>query len=296
MSNPVFTGAGVAIVTPMNNDMSVNYDMFGRLIDFQIENGTDSIIVCGTTGESAVLDHKEHCDVISFAVEKINGRVPVIAGTGSNDTNYAVELTKEAKKLGADGALSVTPYYNKTSQKGLVEHFLRIADSVDIPVILYNVPGRTGCNIKPETYLPLAKHPNIVATKEACGDLSSIAKIFAITKDEAFDVYSGNDDQTVPIMALGGMGVISVLSNILPGVMHEITANMLEGNIKQAASLQIEYLELMNVLFCDVSPIPVKAALNLMGYDVGNCRMPLTTMDETGLNKLKTCLKKYELI
>ena len=295
MSKPVFTGSGVAIVTPMHADGSIYFEEFGRLIDFQIENGTDAIVACGTTGESAVLNHKEHCDVISYAVERVNGRVPVIAGTGSNDTNYAIELTKEAQALGADAILSVTPYYNKTSQQGLVRHFSCIADSVNIPVILYNVPGRTGCNIQPQTYVPLAKHENIVATKEASENISAIAKIFALCGD-SLDVYSGADDQTVPIMSLGGLGVISVFANIMPRQMHQITQLMLDGKCKEAARLHLQYLELMNALFSDVNPIPVKAAMNLMGFACGECRLPLVPMSDSALSGLKECLKKFGLV
>lgn len=295
MKNPVFKGSGVAIITPMKADGSVNFDVLGEIIDFQIENGTDSIISCGTTGESAVLSDKEHCDVISYTVERVNGRVPVVAGTGSNDTRYAVELTKEAQRLGADAILSVTPYYNKTSQQGLIRHFNMIADSVNIPIILYNVPGRTGCCIKPETYVPLSKHENIVATKEASENISSIAKTFALCGDD-LDIYSGADDQTVPIMSLGGLGVISVLANLMPKEMHTITQLMLDGKCKEAAKMHLDYLELMNVMFCDVNPIPIKAAMNLKGFDCGPCRMPLVDMNDACFEKLRSCMEKYGVI
>lgn len=295
MKNPVFTGSGVAIITPMKADGSVNYDVLGEILDFQIENGTDSIISCGTTGESAVLSDKEHCDVISYTVERVNGRVPVVAGTGSNDTSYAVELTKEAERLGADAILSVTPYYNKTSQQGLIRHFNMIADSVNIPIILYNVPGRTGCCIKPETYVPLSKHENIVATKEASENISAIAKTFALCGGD-LGIYSGADDQTVPIMALGGLGIISVFANLMPNEMHTITQLMLDGKYKEAAEMHLKYLELMNVMFCDVNPIPIKAAMNLKGFDCGACRMPLVDMDDASFEKLRSCMEKYGVI
>lgn len=295
MSKPIFTGAGVAIVTPINDDGSINYDQLGNLIEFQIENDTDAIITCGTTGESAVLNHEEHCDVMRYTVEKVNKRVPVIAGTGSNDTRYAIELTKDAQRLGADAILSVTPYYNKTSQQGLITHFTAIADCVDIPIILYNVPGRTSCNIQPATYKTLSAHPNIVATKEASENISAIAKTIALCGDD-LDVYSGADDQTVPIMALGGLGIISVASNIIPKEMHTIAQLMLDGKYKEAAKMHLEYLELMTVLFTDVNPIPIKAAMNLMGLDCGKCRLPLVPMNDAAHDGLKKCLQKYNLI
>lgn len=295
MGNPVFTGSGVAMITPMNSDGSVNYDVLSQLIEFHIKNGTDAIFTCVTTSESAVLNHKEHCEVMSYTIEKVNKRIPVIAGTGSNDTAYAKELTKEAKNLGADAVLSVTPYYNKTSQKGLVAHFNAIADSVDVPVILYNVPSRTGCTIQPATYKELSKHKNIVATKEASENLSLIAKTIALCGND-LDVYSGADDQTVPIMSLGGKGVISVFANFMPKEMHQITHAMLDGNYKEAAQLQLKYLELMNIMFSDVNPIPVKAAMKLMGFNSGDCRLPLVTMSDEGLNALKDCLNRYGLL
>ncbi|MGN0550742.1 MAG: 4-hydroxy-tetrahydrodipicolinate synthase [Acutalibacteraceae bacterium] len=294
MKTPVFTGSAVAIITPMNSDGSVNFEEFGRIIDFQIENGTDAILACGTTGESAVLNHKEHCDVISFAVERVNKRVPVIAGTGSNDTLYACELSKEAQSLGADALLSVTPYYNKTSQAGLIKHFTAIADSVNIPVILYNVPSRTGCNIQPQTYVPLSQHENIYGTKEASDNVSAVAKIRALCPDD-FAIYSGSDDLTVPIMSLGGLGVISVFANVFPKEMHTITKLMLDGDCKEAAKLHIKYLDMMNILFSDVNPIPVKAAMNIAGFNCGECRLPLVPMSEQGYEALKACMKKHNL-
>lgn len=295
MKQIIFKGSGVAIVTPMNLDGSINFNELGRLIDFQIENGTDAIIACGTTGESATLNEQEHNDVVKYTVEKVNKRVPVIAGTGCNNTAHALKLSQTAEKLGADALLIVTPYYNKTSQAGLVKHYTHIADNVNLPIILYNVPSRTGCNIAPETYLELSKHPRIVATKEASGDISSVVKIRALCKDN-LEVYSGNDDQTVPILSLGGLGVISVMANICPGASHDIVKKYMDGNIQESAQLMIDYSELMDALFSDVNPIPVKEALNLMGYSCGECRMPLTSMNPTKLEKLKEILKKYQLI
>ncbi|MCX7658651.1 MAG: 4-hydroxy-tetrahydrodipicolinate synthase, partial [Oscillospiraceae bacterium] len=259
MRNTVFTGAGVAIVTPMNTDGSVNYAKLRELIDFQIENGTDAIIICGTTGESSTLTDSEHVECIRIAVEQTRKRVPVIAGTGSNDTRYAIELSKEAQGLGADALLLVSPYYNKTSQRGLVAHFTAIADSVNIPIILYNIPPRTNVNIAIDTFVELSKHKNIVAVKEAGGSISYVAEIIAAC-GENLEVYSGNDDQIVPIMSLGGKGVISVLSNIMPKETHIMTKLCLENNFHEAAKMQIELLKLINNLFIDVNPIPVKEA------------------------------------
>ena len=295
MKKTVFTGAGVALVTPFLPDGSINYPKLKELIEWQIASGTDSIITCGTTGESATMTDKEHVDVIKFTVDTVAGRVPVVAGAGSNDTAYAVNLSKEAAALGADALLQVTPYYNKASQRGLYQHFVAIADATDLPVILYNVPSRTGTNIALDTYLKLSEHPNIVATKEASGDISAIAKIFAACGDK-LDVYSGNDDQIVPIMALGGKGVISVLSNVLPRQTHEICAAFLAGDTQKSAQLQLHYLALANALFMDVNPIPVKDALNLMGKEVGGCRLPLCPMDDAGQQKLAAVLKQYDLM
>ncbi|HHW46471.1 MAG TPA: 4-hydroxy-tetrahydrodipicolinate synthase [Clostridiales bacterium] len=295
MKRRVFTGSGVAIVTPMNSDGSVNYNKLKELIDFQIEGGTDAIIVCGTTGESATLNHEEHVKVIETAIIHVNGRVPVIAGTGSNDTNYALELSKEAEKLGADALLMVTPYYNKTSQEGLVKHYTYVADRVNTPIILYNVPSRTGTNIKPETYAKLAEHPNIVATKEANGDLSALATTIHLCGDK-LDVYSGNDDQIVPILSLGGIGVISVLANVAPGVAHDICQYYIDGDIEASRKLQIDYICLINALFCDVNPIPVKEAMNILGFDVGPVRMPLVGLSEANRNRLINELKAVNLL
>lgn len=295
MKKTIFTGSGVAIITPMNTDSSVNYDVLGELIEFQIKNGTDAIISCGTTGESATLDHKEHCKVLEYTIQKVQKRVPVIAGTGSNDTAYAIELSKHAEKIGADALLVVSPYYNKTSQAGLIKHYTMIADSVTIPLILYNVPSRTGCSFKPETYLKLSEHPNIAAVKEANGDISSVAKTAALCGDN-LTIYSGNDDQVIPIMSLGGKGVISVFANICPAEMHQICAEYLAGNTEKARDLALKYLELMNVLFSDVNPIPIKEAVNLLGYNAGPCRMPLVDMSEAGKAHLAEVMKKYGII
>lgn len=295
MKNTVFTGAGVAIITPMNADGSINYDEFGRVIDFQIDNGTDAIIVCGTTGESATMTDEEHVECIRYCVERVNKRVPVIAGTGSNDTKYAVDLSVEAEKLGADALLVVTPYYNKTSQRGLIAHFTAIADSVNIPIILYNVPSRTGVNIALDTYDVLANHKNIAAVKEASGNISAIAKIIEKCGDR-LDVYSGNDDQIVPIMALGGKGVISVLSNVCPKETHDIAQLCLDNNVAEAAKLQIKYLDLCNNLFIDVNPIPVKEAMNLIGFKTGECRLPLLKMEQGKIDALTASMKNLGLI
>ncbi len=295
MKKTIFTGAGVAIVTPMNPDGSINYDKLGENIDFQIENGTDAIIICGTTGESSTMTDEEHIECIRYAVEKTAKRVPVIAGTGSNDTKYAVELSQTAEKLGADAVLSVTPYYNKTSQHGLVVHFNTIADNIGIPVILYNVPSRTGVNISVDTCAKLAENKNIVAVKEASGNIGQVAKIAAACGDR-LDIYSGNDDQIVPIMSLGGKGVISVLSNVIPKETHMIAQLCLENNFIEASKLQLEYLELINNLFIDVNPVPVKEAMNLMGMNAGECRMPLVRMTDANIETLRKSLAKYGLL
>ena len=295
MKQTVFTGAGVAIVTPFTADNKINYNKLAELIEFQIANKTDAIVICGTTGEGSTLDHEEHSEAIRFAVEVTNKRVPVIAGTGSNDTAYAVKLSNEAEMAGVDALLSVTPYYNKTSQKGLIEHFNFIADRVSVPIILYNVPSRTGVDIKPETYLELSKHDRIVATKEASGNISAIAKTISLCGD-ALDVYSGNDDQVTALMSLGGKGSISVLSNILPEVAHNIAAKYLEGDHAESARLQLEYLDLCNNLFIDVNPIPVKEAMNMMGMDVGDCRLPLYRMSDDAREILRKSLAKHGLV
>ena len=293
MKKTVFTGAGVAIVTPMFEDGSVNYDVLGQLIEYQIENGTDAIISCGTTGESATLDNQEHCDVLSYTIKKVNGRVPVVAGTGSNDTRYAVELSRHAQEAGADALLMVTPYYNKTSQTGLINHYHYVADRVDVPIILYNVPSRTGCNIQPQTAVYLAKNvENIVAIKEASGDISQVATLMQMA-DGCIDLYSGNDDQIVPMMSLGAKGVISVLSNVAPKEAHDIVAFYNEGKVKESCDLQLKALPLIHALFSEVNPIPVKKALNLMGKEVGPLRGPLSEMEEEHAAKLAEEMKKF---
>lgn len=291
MKNTIFTGAAVAITTPFNLDGSINYEGLGKNIDYQIDNGTDAIVICGTTGESSTMSDAEHRECIKFAIDYTNHRIPVIAGTGSNDTRYAIELSVEAEKLGADGLLLVTPYYNKTTQAGLLDHFTIIANSVKTPIILYNIPGRTGMNITVETMEKLAHHKNIVALKEASGNISYTAQVAAACGD-LIDIYSGNDDMIVPIMSLGGKGVISVLSNILPKETHEITQLCLENNFKKAGELQLKYLELINSLFCEVNPIPVKEAMNQLGMPAGACRMPLTKMTADNLARLLSAMQR----
>lgn len=289
----IFKGAGVAIVTPMTETGEVNYPKLAELLDYQIENGTDAIIICGTTGESSTLTHEEHLEAIRFTVEHVAGRVPVVAGTGSNCTRTAVYLSQEAEKSGADGLLLVSPYYNKATQKGLAVHFKTIADSVKLPVILYNIQGRTGVNIAPETLAWLAKNvENIVGVKEASNSITQVAKIAQLT-DGALDIYSGNDDQIVPILSLGGVGVISVLSNIAPRETHDIVAKYLAGDVEGSRDLQLKALPLVEKLFCEVNPIPVKAALNMMGWEVGPVRMPLTVMEEEHQRQLKAEMDRF---
>lgn len=295
MKNTIFTGAGVAIITPMLADGAVDFDGLRKLIDFQIEGGTDSIIICGTTGESSTLSDEEHRAAIRCAVEHTANRVPVVAGTGSNDTKYAVELSREAQELGADGLLVVTPYYNKCSQKGLYQHYMQIADNVDIPIILYNIPGRTGVTIEIPTIEALGQHKNIVAVKEASGNIGYTAKLAAKCGD-LVDIYSGNDDMIVPIMSLGGKGVISVLSNILPKETHQMCQYCLDNNFAEATKLQLEYLELINTLFIEVNPIPVKAAMNMMGLPAGPCRMPLCDMTDDHVEAMRKALAAKGLI
>lgn len=295
MKTTVFTGAAVAIVTPMNSDGSINFDELGRLIDFNIDNGTDAIVICGTTGESSTMTDDEHIECIRYAVEKTAKRVPVIAGTGSNHTEYAVNLSKKAQELGADALLCVTPYYNKTSQAGLIAHFTAIANAVSIPIILYSVPSRTGVNITPETCYELSKVENIVAIKEASGNISQIAKIASMCGDD-LAIYSGNDDQIVPVMSLGGKGVISVLSNCMPYETHEICQLCLDGDFKTANEKFMKVLDFANALFCDVNPIPVKEALNMMGFEAGPCRLPLVPMSEANRSFLKSNMDKLSLI
>ena len=292
----IFTGAGVAIVTPMNADETVNYSKLEELLEEQIAAGTDAIIICGTTGESATLSVPEHLETIRFTIQKVGGRIPVIAGTGSNCTCSAIEMSMQAEKDGADALLLVTPYYNKATQPGLIKHYTRIAKSVSLPIILYNVPSRTGPNILPETAVTLAKNvPNIVAIKEASGNISQVAKLMSLANG-CIDLYSGNDDQVLPILSLGGKGVISVLSTVAPRQTHEMVAAYLEGDLNKAISLQLGAIELIDALFCEVNPIPVKTALNLMGKNVGPLRGPLCDMEEKNLAKLKKALENYGLL
>ncbi len=295
MKNTIFTGAAIAIITPMNEDGSINFDVLGEMIDDQIANSTDAIVICGTTGEASTMSDEEHLECIRFAVEKTAKRVPVIAGTGSNDTSYAVKLSKEAEEVGADGLLLVTPYYNKTTQKGLIAHFTAIADAVNIPIILYNIPGRTGMNMEVSTIKELANHKNIVAVKEASGNISYAAKLIAECGD-VIDVYSGNDDMIVPLMSLGAKGVISVLSHVIPKETHDMVQYCLDNNLAEATKLQIDYLDLINNLFIEVNPIPVKEAMNMMGVNVGKCRLPLVEMSDEHKAALRASLEKHGLI
>ena len=289
----IFIGAGVAIVTPMHSDGSVNFDKLGELIEFQIANHTDSIIITGTTGEASTLTEDEHVECIRFAVDKVAKRLPVIAGTGSNCTKTAIYLTKEAQKAGADGALVVTPYYNKATQKGLIQHFSTIARSTDLPIVLYSVQSRTGVNILPETAAALNREcDNIVAVKEASGNISQVADILQMTQGD-MDVYSGNDDQIVPILSLGGKGVISVLSNICPQETHDIVAKFMAGDVEGSRDLQLKALPLVHALFCEVNPIPVKTALNLMGMEVGPLRLPMTPMEEANRQRLAQAMRDF---
>lgn len=293
----IFKGAGVAIVTPMYDDGKVNYDKLGEMIEFQIANSTDAIVICGTTGESSTLTHGEHLKTIKFAIDKVAKRIPVIAGTGSNCTETAIMMSKEAASYGADALLLVTPYYNKATQKGLIAHYTAIANAVpETPIIMYNVPSRTGCNILPQTAVKLAREvDNIVGMKEATGDISQAAKLMALA-DGCIDMYSGNDNQIVPLMSLGGKGVISVLSNVAPKQTHDIVAEYLAGNVDNSRKLQLEAIELIDALFCEVNPIPVKHALNLMGFEVGPLRMPLSPMEDKNIETLTTALKNYGLL
>lgn len=293
MKKTVFTGAATAIITPLNEN-GVDYESFGRMIEWQIAEGIDAIVACGTTGEASTLTDDEHRDCIKFAVDKVAGRVPVIAGTGSNDTDYAIDLTKFACEAGADAVLLVTPYYNKATQKGLVKSFEVVADVATKPCILYNVPSRTGCNIMPKTMAELADHPNIVGVKEASGNLSQVAEIAALTRGK-LDIYSGNDDQILPLLSLGGKGVISVLSNILPKETSLICKNYFAGNTAQATKMQLDYLALINALFCEVNPIPVKAACAAMGYGKNYVRLPLTTMEEQNEKMLLELMREAGL-
>ena len=292
--NTIFTGTATALVTPLDEN-GINYELFGKLVEFQINQGVNALVVCGTTGEASTLTDDEHRDAISFVSKTAAGRVPVIAGTGSNDTAYAIELSKHACEAGADALLLVTPYYNKATQKGLIRMFTEITEATDRPVILYNVPGRTGCNILPKTYRELAEHPRIVAAKEANGNLSSVAETISLCGD-MLDIYSGNDDQIVPIMALGGKGVISVLSNIMPKKTAEMTSLMLKGKVKESAKIQIDLIPLINALFCEVNPIPVKAACAAMGLCKDYVRSPLTEMESVNKEMLLALMRKEGLI
>lgn len=292
----IFTGAGVAIVTPMKDNTEVNYPKLEEMIEEQIAGGTDSIIICGTTGESATLSEKEHMKVVNFCIDRVKHRVPVIAGTGSNSTLTAVELSKDAAEMGADGTLVVTPYYNKATQEGLYQHYMTVANESKIPMILYNVPSRTGCGLKAETIARLVKdNEYIVGVKEASGDFSHIAQVMNLT-DGNIDLYSGNDDQVVPIMALGGIGVISVLSNIAPAYVHEMCQKFLNGDVAGSAKMQLDAIPMINALFCEVNPIPVKCAMNMMGKEVGPLRMPLTQIAPANAEKLRAELVKFGLL
>lgn len=292
----LFTGAGVAIVTPMKANGDVNYDKLGELLDYQINNSTDAIVICGTTGESATMTEEEHVEAIRFTADYVKKRVPVIAGTGSNCTKTAIELSKAAQAAGVDGCLVVTPYYNKATQKGLVEHYTAVAKSIDLPIIMYNVPSRTGCNILPETAVKLAKEvDNIVAIKAATGNLAQESKTMMLAEG-CLDMYSGEDGLIVPLMSIGAKGVISVLSNVAPKQTHDICAKFFSGDIEGARKAQFDALELVDALFCEVNPIPVKTALNLMGMEVGPLRMPLSEMEPVNLERLKTALKNYGIL
>ena len=292
----IFTGAGVALITPMNEDGSVNYEKLRELLEFHVANKTDAIIICGTPGEASTLSDEEHLECIRFACEVINKRIPVIAGTGSNCTQSAIELSKEAEKSGVDGLLLVTPYYNKATQNGLKAHYKAIAKEVNVPIILYNVPSRTGTRLAPQTVVDLCHEvPNIVGVKDATGDISEVAELMSLAKGTV-DVYSGNDDQIVPVLSLGGKGVISVLSNILPKETHDMVASYLEGDVAKSCEMQLKYFDLVKALFCEVNPIPVKKALNLMGMEVGSLRLPLTEMEDANAKRLEEEMRKAGVI
>ena len=292
----IFTGAGVAIITPFNEDGSVNYEEFGRIIDDQISGGSDAIIVCGTTGESSTMDHDEHIEVIKYCVEKVAGRVPVIAGSGSNCTREAINISKRAEEVGANGLLCVTPYYNKCTQEGLYQYYKAISDAVNIPIIMYNVPSRTGTTIQPETAVRIAKEvKNVVAIKEASGNISAVAKLASLANG-CIDIYSGNDDQVLPILSLGGKGVISVWSHVAPKKVHDMVYAFLDGDIETAQKLQLEAIDVIGALFCEVNPIPVKAAMNMLGYKAGTVRAPLTELTDAHKEVLKKALKDYGVL
>lgn len=292
----IFEGAGVALITPFREDGSVDFEKMKELVEFQIANGTDAIIICGTTGESSTLSHEEHLECIKKCIEFVDHRIPVIAGTGSNCTETAIYLSTEAEKYGADALLVVTPYYNKATQKGLIAHYTAVANSVKLPIIMYNVPSRTGCNIQPETAVALAKNvENIVAIKEASGNISQVAKLMSLANG-CIDLYSGNDDQIVPILSLGGKGVISVTSNIIPNDTHMVVKKYLDGDVKGSLELQLKAIELCNALFCEVNPIPVKKAAELMGLCGGTLRMPLTEMEPQNVERLKKAMQEYGVL
>ena len=287
----LFKGSGVAIVTPFKEE-GVDFHKLGELLDWHISEGTDAIIICGTTGEASTMSDDEKKAAFKFAVEKVAGKIPVIAGTGSNNTSYSVNLSKYAEDVGCDGLLCVTPYYNKTTQKGLVEHYTAIADAINIPIIIYNVPGRTGLNITPDTLKILSEHKNIIGVKEASGNISQVVEIGTFCNDD-FNMYSGNDDQVVPLLSVGGIGVISVVANIAPKEMHDMVINYLNGNVEKSMELQLKIKPLNDALFCEVNPIPIKTAMNLLGFDVGNLRLPLTSMSDKNLQYLKNTLTNY---
>ena len=295
MSNTLFTGAGVAIVTPFNDDLSVNYEALGNMLEYQIKNGTDAIIICGTTGEASTLTDEEQISVIKYTVDKVNKRIPVIAGAGSNDTRHGIELCKECERVGADGLLIVTPYYNKTTQKGLIKYYQDMAGATKLPVIMYSVAGRTGVNIAPATVKELSNVDNIVAIKEASGNISQVAEIASLCGN-SIDIYSGNDDQIVPLLSLGGKGVISVLSNVAPKYTHDMVMSFLSGDIKTAAKMQTGCINLCKNLFSEVNPIPVKAALNMMGLNAGSYRPPLIEMEKANYDKLEDAMKRFGLL
>ncbi len=292
----IFKGAGVAIITPFKENGDVNFDEFGKLIEMQIEGGTDAIIVCGTTGEASTMNDDEHLATIKYCIDKVAGRIPVVAGTGSNSTKEAVNLSKKAAELGADGLLCVTPYYNKATQEGLYQYYKAISDAVDIPIIMYNVPGRTSTNIQPETAVRIAKEvENVVAIKEASGNIAQVAKLASLA-DGCLDIYSGNDDQVLPLMSLGGIGVISVWSNVAPKQVHDMTAAFLNGDVETARKLQLDAIDLIGALFCEVNPIPVKAGVNMLGYNAGSLRAPLTEMTDAGKERLRKAMEDYGIL
>ena len=293
MKKIIFKGCGTAIVTPFTED-GVNFEEFGKLIEDQIENKVDSIIVCGTTGEASTMSLDEKKETIKFAVEKVAGRIPVIAGTGGNSTVSVIEMTKYAESVGVDGALIVTPYYNKCTQEGLIMHYKAIAEKTNLPIIVYSVPGRTGVNILPKTCLELSKIENIVAIKEASGNLSQVAEIASLCRDN-LNIYSGNDDQILPVLSLGGIRVISVLSNVMPKYTHDMIQKFFDGNVSEATKMQLDAVELINALFCEVNPIPVKEALNMLGWNMGNPRLPLTKLSDNGCMKMENALKNMGL-